>query len=174
MTGAVAVLVHYELALYVAALALVASAYLIWHAQRIERSQLLWIVGLSIVGLICLGLLVLYALPQKARLPEETVTARFLTGPVSLVGGVQGWLLQTVEVVRFLYGHVICQLKSRRYPADCAAGTEVVMQLVLRACSVVQPSSCLLLKGIALRHSTKSWRYVSVRAKTLELQEIIE
>ena len=104
MTGAVAVLVHYELALYVAALALVASVYLIWHVQHIERSQLLcWIGGLSFVGLIGLGLFASYTLPQLAAVPEGTVTARFSTGPVSLVSEVQNWLLQTVEIVRFLF-----------------------------------------------------------------------
>ncbi len=111
--GASAILLHYELALYLLALVIVGTIYLfqdIWQGKR--RSFLYWIVGLCILGWIGIGLLWLYALPQKARLPDTFAPVRF-NSPVSVQNEIQAWLSQTAESVSFFFwGYEPTRLKG--------------------------------------------------------------
>jgi len=101
--GAAAILTHYQLALYVFALALIATFGLLRHAPKGDRRQLiLWIAGLTMLGLVGIGLLWSYALPQKARLPPEFAPARY-SSPLAVGAEIKGWVYQSVEIIGFLF-----------------------------------------------------------------------
>src|SRR3990172_5764325 len=100
---AAAMVTHYALALYSIALALVGTIYLLQYAWKDMRRPLVyWVAGLCVLGLIGLGLLWSYALPQKARLRADFAPVRF-GGSISLISELRGWSFQTVEVLRFLF-----------------------------------------------------------------------
>jgi uncharacterized membrane protein len=100
---AAALFTHYELALYGIALVCVGTVVVARNMRRNMLQSLAgWVAGISTLAVIGAGLLWLYALPQKARLPAEFAPVRF-TEPVSLTGEIQQWVSQSIESLRFLF-----------------------------------------------------------------------
>lgn len=105
LTGTAAILTHYELAIFLVALVLVATLSLVRTRVVANRRRLLaqWFGGLAGLALVGVILLWIYALPQKARFPETYAPARFFNGPVVLSQEIETWAVQTEELLRTLF-----------------------------------------------------------------------
>lgn len=101
--GVLALLTHYELALYLAALAIVGTIKIaIGPEHQSRQSFIAWSGALSIIGAVGLALLIGYALPQKARLSDSFAPAQFATAP-PLAGVVERGVTQSFDVLNFIF-----------------------------------------------------------------------
>ncbi len=98
-----AILTHYALAIYMAALAVIGTLSQVFNRDLSNRRRTLiaWLAGLGVVAAIGLVLLFGYAMPQKARLSEAAVPVRFEDHRLVLQE-VENWLVQTNESIRIL------------------------------------------------------------------------
>ncbi|MBN2002476.1 MAG: glycosyltransferase family 39 protein [Anaerolineae bacterium] len=110
LIGIVAFFVYYPLVIYIAAMMVVGTLYVL--AKRSWRDLRLWIGGGILIGVVGLLLWFLYTLPQKERLPDGFAVARYTMGAINPVTEVVSWGKQTAEIVGFLYwGHSPSDLK---------------------------------------------------------------
>ena len=98
-----AMLTHYQLDLYVAALVLIGTLRQLPRLRRQPPRQIIEWLGL-LGGLVAIGAILLfaYALPQKARLPSGFAPAFFATAP-PIRQIMELLLTQTVNILRFVF-----------------------------------------------------------------------
>jgi len=110
VSGVAAFFAHYQLALYVIALVVVGTVYVLMKHPWCVRWT--WLGGLVLLAVVGVLLLQFYALPQKSRLSEDFAPARYTTWQINPLHEITEWGVQTVEIIRFLYwGHSPTDLK---------------------------------------------------------------